>query len=132
MGYLGIFFRAVSTKQENKFGCLLRTISKIKRGPTRKTLSPDKYRKSHLPPRQCLTARINSDQKEFIGTGGDVLRHSYYSADFDSLFFHLFRSMENSVKNLSFGNDEEVKSHLKKFFSYKHASFYKNGIIKLT
>ena len=64
--------------------------------------------------------------------GWDVLPHPSYSPDFDLSDFHLFRFMENSLKNLSFENDKEVKSHIKNFFSSKLASFDKNKIMKLT
>ena len=61
------FFRAASTKRDNKFGRLRLKTTKIKRGPIGKTLDAEKYRESCSPPRQCYTAHINSDPKEVTG-----------------------------------------------------------------
>ena len=79
-----------------------------------------------------LTAHSNSDPKEVSGARVGYFTASTLISRLCPSGFHLFRSMVNSLNNLSFGNDEEVKCHLKNFFSNKPASFYENEIMKLT
>ena len=124
-----IFFRAASSKLEDKFGRLLKTNAKIKRDPTGKTPSADKYRKSHFLPPRCYTA--HETRRKLVELAWDVLPHPPYSPELAPSNLHLFPSMENSLKNLSLGNDENVKNHFN-FFSSKPKSLHKNGIMKLT
>ena len=71
-------------------------------------------------------------QRKLFKLGWDILPYPPYSPDIALFDSNPFRSMENSLKILSFVNNEEVKNHLKSFFSIKPASFYKKGIMKLT
>ena len=54
-----------------------------------------------------------------------------YSPDLAPSYYHLFRSLQNSLNGITFTNDDDVKSHLVKFFVDKDQKFYEQGIIKL-
>ena len=57
--------------------------------------------------------------------------HAAYSPDLAPSDYHLFRSLEHSLRNKSFADPQQVKKHLDSFFESKPASFYKEGIQKL-
>lgn len=63
--------------------------------------------------------------------GWDLLPHAAYSPDLAPTDYHLFRSLEHSLRNKSFANCQEVRKHLNSFFESKPASFYRDGIRKL-
>jgi len=63
--------------------------------------------------------------------GWDLLPHPAYSPDLAPTDYHLFRSLEHSLRNKSFANSEEVRKHLDSFFESKPKSFYADGIRKL-
>lgn len=61
----------------------------------------------------------------------EVLPHPSYSPDLAPSDYHLFRSLEHSLRGKKFTNSGEVKRHLDKFFNEKPKDFFKNGIEKL-
>ena len=61
----------------------------------------------------------------------DLMPHAAYSPDLAPSDYHLFRSLEHSLRNKSFANPQDVKKHLDSFFESKPASFYREGIQKL-
>ena len=63
--------------------------------------------------------------------GWDLMPHAAYSPDLAPSDYHLFRSLEHSLRNKSFANPQDVKKHLDSFFQSKPASFYREGIQKL-
>lgn len=63
--------------------------------------------------------------------GWEVLAHPAYSPDLAPSDFHLFRSLSNNMRGISFNNDVEIKNWLHMFFTSKPANFYKQGIQKL-
>lgn len=58
----------------------------------------------------------------------EVLPHPPYSPDIAPSDFHLFRSMEHSLKNLNFKNADDVRTRLESYFSSKDTEFYGRGI----
>jgi histone-lysine N-methyltransferase SETMAR len=58
----------------------------------------------------------------------EVLPHPPYSPDIAPSDFHLFRSMEHSLKNKNFKNIDQVRNHLEEYFSSKDTKFYQRGI----
>lgn len=58
----------------------------------------------------------------------EVLPHPPYSPDIAPSDFHLFRSMEHSLKNQNFKNADDVRTHLESYFSSKDTEFYGRGI----
>ena len=61
----------------------------------------------------------------------EVLPHPPYSPDLAPLDFHLFRSLSNSLRGVSFNNDAELRAWLDKFFESRPEDFYRRGIEKL-
>lgn len=61
----------------------------------------------------------------------EVLTHPAYSPDLAPSDFHLFRSLSNNLRGISFNNDVELQNWLHEFFASKPANFYKQGIQKL-
>lgn len=69
--------------------------------------------------------------KQLLSYSWDVLPHPPYSPDLAPSDYHLFRSIQNSLRDTHFRNEDDVKIHLDRFFSSKSASFWKNGIFSL-
>ena len=61
-----------------------------------------------------------------------MLPHPPYSPDLALSDFYLFRSLQNSLRGITFDSDEAVNQHLVQFFADKDRSFYERGIMKLT
>ena len=62
----------------------------------------------------------------------EVLPHPPYSPDIAPSDFHLFRSMEHSLRNTNFRNVDDVRVHLETYFTSKPTEFYKQGINTLS
>jgi histone-lysine N-methyltransferase SETMAR len=70
--------------------------------------------------------------RHLLSFAWDVLPHPAYSPDLAPSDYHLFRSIQNSLSGLEFGNENDVKLHLDRFFASKNANFWKKGIFSLT
>jgi len=71
-------------------------------------------------------------RQKLLELGWDLLPHPPYSPDLAPSDFHLFRSLQNSLRGKTFDSDEAVNRHLVQFFADKDRSFYEQGIMKLT
>jgi len=71
-------------------------------------------------------------RQKLLELGWDLLPHPPYSPDLVPSDFHLFRSLQNSLRGKTFDSDEAVNRHLVQFFADKDRSFYEQGIMKLT
>lgn len=70
--------------------------------------------------------------KEAIQTlAWEVLPHPPYSPDLAPSDFHLFRSLSNALRGVSFNNDGELQVWLAEFFESRPGDFYQRGIEKL-
>ena len=64
-------------------------------------------------------------------------KNDYYSfkdklrSDLAPSDFHLFRSMDNQMREEKFENEEELKSWIDSFFASKNKNFYKRGFEKM-
>ncbi|XP_006145801.1 histone-lysine N-methyltransferase SETMAR-like [Tupaia chinensis] len=70
--------------------------------------------------------------QKLLELGWDVLPHPPYSPDLAPSDFHLFRSLQNSLRGITFNSEEAVNQYLVRFFADKDRSFYEQGIMKLT
>ena len=70
-------------------------------------------------------------RQKLLRLGWEVLIHPPYSPDIVPLDFHLFRSLQNSVKGKNFNSLEDCKRHLEQFFAQKDKKFWEDGIMKL-
>lgn len=70
-------------------------------------------------------------RQKLLELGWDVLPHPPYSPDLAPSDFHLFRSLQNSLRGITFNSEEDVNQHLLQFFAGKDRSFYERGIMKL-
>ena len=70
-------------------------------------------------------------QETIMELGWEVMAHPAYSPDLAPSDYHLFRSLEHSLREQSFENVEDLKNHLDDFFASKPQSFYRDGIRQL-
>jgi [histone H3]-lysine36 N-dimethyltransferase SETMAR len=70
-------------------------------------------------------------QKKIRELGLEPLPHPPYSPDLSPSDYHLFRSMEHSLKEKKIKSVDEVKKHLEKFFNEKPKEFFKRGMEQL-
>jgi len=61
----------------------------------------------------------------------EVMLHPPYNLDLATSDYHLFRSLQNSLNDKTFTNDDDMKLHLVQFFADKNQKFYERGIIKV-
>ncbi len=61
----------------------------------------------------------------------EVLPHPAYSPDLAPSDFHLFRSLSNAMRGITFNNNDELQNWLVEFFEAQPRQFYRNGIEKL-
>jgi len=70
-------------------------------------------------------------RQKLLELSWDILPHPPYSPDLAPSDYHLFRSLQNSLNGRRFTSEEDIKRHLKQFFSEKDKKFYERGIMKL-
>ncbi|KAF2352919.1 hypothetical protein FHG87_016325 [Trinorchestia longiramus] len=70
-------------------------------------------------------------REKLLQLGWEVLPHPPYSPDLAPSDFHLFCSLQNSLKGKEFDSDEDVKSFLDIFFTKKEPTFFKQEIKNL-
>ncbi|XP_066113850.1 ubiquitin-conjugating enzyme E2 N isoform X1 [Saccopteryx bilineata] len=61
----------------------------------------------------------------------EVLQHPPYSPDLTPTDYHLFRSLSNHMKGVTFDNKEVLKNWPNNFFDTRPGNFWRNGINKL-
>jgi hypothetical protein len=61
----------------------------------------------------------------------EILPHPSYTPDFAPSDYHLFRSLCNNLRGVSFNNNAELQNWLGEFFRAKPADFFKRGIENL-
>ncbi|UYV76625.1 hypothetical protein LAZ67_14001499 [Cordylochernes scorpioides] len=61
----------------------------------------------------------------------EVLQHPPYSPDLAPTDFHLFRSMSNHMRGITFDDEEDLKTWLNYFFDTRPGDFWRNGNNKL-
>jgi hypothetical protein len=61
----------------------------------------------------------------------EVLPYQPYSPDLTPSVYHLFRSLSNNLRGVSFNNDAELQNWLDDFFTAKPADFFKRKIENL-
>ena len=71
-------------------------------------------------------------QQKIVELGWEVLTHPAYLPDCAPSDYHLFRSLEHSLRGVRFADQGEVKKHLDGFFGVKHLDFFERGIGLLT
>lgn len=67
-------------------------------------------------------------REKIIQLGWEVLPHPPYSPDLAPSDYHLFRSLDNYIRDKKFRSTSDVESALNEFFSSKDQSFYQRGI----
>ncbi len=70
-------------------------------------------------------------QETIMELDWEVMTHPAYSPDLAPSDYHLFRSLEHSLREQSFEDVEDLKNHLDDFFASKSQSFYRDGIRQL-
>jgi hypothetical protein len=58
----------------------------------------------------------------------EILPHPPYYPDLAPSDYHLFRSLSNNLRGVSFDNDAELQNWLDEFFTAKPADIFKGGI----
>lgn len=75
------------------------------------------------------TAKITSQKIEELGW--EKIPHPPYSPDLAPSDYHLFRSLQNHLGDITFASQEEVETDISEFFALKPKEFYIDGIKKL-
>jgi len=74
-------------------------------------------------------ARITQDKIRELDL--EVLQHPPYSPDIAPSDYHLFKSLEHSIRDKKNTSVEQVKNHLDSYFNEKLPEFYESVIKKL-
>ena len=61
----------------------------------------------------------------------EVLIHPPYSPNLAPTDYHLFRSLSNQMRGVTFDGEEDLKNWLNNFFDTRPGDFWRNGINKL-
>jgi hypothetical protein len=61
----------------------------------------------------------------------EILPHSPYFPDLAPSDYHLFRSLANNLRGVSFNDDAELQNWLDEFFVAKPVDFFKRGFENL-
>jgi hypothetical protein len=61
----------------------------------------------------------------------EILPHPPYSPDLAPSDYHLFSSLSNNLRRVSFNNNAELQNWLDDIFAFKPADFLKRGIENL-
>jgi transposase len=61
----------------------------------------------------------------------EILPHPPYSPDLAPSDYHLFRSLSNNLRRISFNNEAELQNWLNDFFTAKPEDFFKRRIENL-
>lgn len=72
--------------------------------------------------------RSRKSTQKLLELNWAVLTHPPYSPDLAPTDYHLFRSLQNHIKDKRFESEDELKVMLDDFFNQKPASFYRDGI----
>ena len=81
--------------------------------------------------RQCQTTHIFGYSEKNIGAWLGCFATSAIQSWPCTIWFFLFRSLQNSLNGEKFKNYDDVKSYLIQFFAYKNKKFYEREIIML-
>jgi histone-lysine N-methyltransferase SETMAR len=106
--------------------------AQLRGGPTREKtkelLHKKIYRLQHDNARPHIAKVV---QKTIRELKFEAIRHPPYSPDLAPSDYHLFRSLKNHLRGMEFGDEEELRSALQKFFDSKEEKFYREGIEQL-
>ncbi len=80
---------------------------------------------------KVLTNVSFKTQQKIEELGWRLLPHAPYSPDLSPSDYHLFRSMEHSLRNMQLVNIHDVWKWVGDFFASKPATFYDTGIRNL-
>ena len=71
---------------------------------------------------------VQQTQAKINELGLEQVTQQPYSPDLAPSDYHLFRSLEHSLRGKRFINVDQVKKHLSHYFASKSKSFYQRGI----
>ena len=70
-------------------------------------------------------------RQKLLQLGWEVLIHPPYSSDIETVYVHLFWSLQNSLCGKKFNFQEDHKNHLDWLFAQKDKKFWEQRIMKL-
>ena len=87
---------------------------------------PIRFLHDNARPHTALMTR-----NKLLELGWEVLPHPPYSPDLAPSDYYLFRSLSNTMNNLPFANQNELKTWLGEYFEGQPAEYYAQGIREL-
>ena len=102
----------------------------------------EEIKKKHLELANCKSVMFHHDnarphislttQQKLIELNWELIPHPSCSPDLAPSDYHLFRSLQNHLRNKTFNSQQAVKNELNQFFASKNQGFFERGNFQLT
>ena len=118
---------AFTKQRDDKFREILFPIRRIEDSNWTKTSRNSESEGRRVSSRQCAASCVFDNSTKVVGARLGCSTPFTIFIRPRALWFHLFRSLQNSLNGKSFNSLVEVKNYLEKFFAEKSERFWKNG-----
>ena len=86
-----------------------------------------KVNDARSPPHRPLATK-KKNQKKLQEVGWKLVTHPFNSPDRTLSEYHIFRSLKNTLRNIKFGNADDLLSEIVYFMDSQSPPFWKKGI----
>jgi histone-lysine N-methyltransferase SETMAR len=123
-----VHFEVLESGQTVNSALYCQQLDRVRRGLNDKHVYPGTTRLLHDNARPHVSMATQNKIEEL---GWEVLPHAPYSPDLAPSDYHLFRSMEHSLRDVKFQDVEQVRSWVADYFASQPPEFYERGIRSL-